>query len=75
MYIKRIYSDFSLDILKCQSFTGSGLWGQALMPQANPLRIWFDFTGDSYRLVFKEGYATLAEYESLLTGTMGKAEW
>lgn len=38
-------------------------------------RILSDFTGNSYRLVFEEGFDTLAAYEQSLTGSMRKDEW
>lgn len=47
-----------------------------LMPEKDQAtRILSDFTGDSYRLVFEEGFETLAEFEQSLTGSMKKDEW
>ncbi|MEI6947490.1 hypothetical protein V9K67_09880 [Paraflavisolibacter sp. H34] len=46
-----------------------------LLPTAQHLRVLTDFTGDAYRLILEEGYASLAEYESSLTGGMGQSEW
>lgn len=47
-----------------------------LLPQkATQLRILSDFTGDAYRLIFEEGFDTLADYEQSLTGSMATAEW
>lgn len=48
---------------------------QGLLPDAKFLRVLSDFTGDSYRLVFEEGYDNLAEFESSLAASMGKEEW
>ncbi len=38
-------------------------------------RILSDFTGDAYRLIFEEGFNTLAEYEQSLSGSMATPEW
>jgi hypothetical protein len=38
-------------------------------------RVLTDFTGDSYRLIFEEGFPTLADYEKNLTEGMSGAEW
>jgi hypothetical protein len=35
-------------------------YNKELLPEAKSSRILSDFTGDSYRLVFEEGYDTLA---------------
>jgi hypothetical protein len=48
---------------------------KGLMPDANAVRILSDFTGDAYRLIFEEGYDTLAAYENSLTDSMGKEDW
>jgi hypothetical protein len=41
-----------------------------LMPNATSTRILSDFTGDSYRLIFEEGYDSLSDYERTLVGSM-----
>ena len=46
-----------------------------LLPDARSSRILSDFTGDSYRLIFEEGFETLAEYERSLLESMDKTEW
>lgn len=47
-----------------------------LMPvNINYTRVLSDFTGNSYRLVFEEGFNTLAEFEQSLAGSMQKDEW
>jgi hypothetical protein len=46
-----------------------------MLDKAVSNRILSDFTGDSYRLIFEVGFTTLADYESSLTGGMGKPEW
>lgn len=46
-----------------------------LLPENKHARVLSDFTGDSYRLVFEEGFETLAEYESALGSSMRKDEW
>ncbi len=50
-------------------------YSHGLLPDAKASRILADFTGDSYRLIMEEGFDTLAEYESALTGGMQKPEW
>jgi len=46
-----------------------------LLPENKQARVLSDFTGDAYRLIFEEGFNTLAEYEQSLTGSMRKDEW
>jgi hypothetical protein len=46
-----------------------------LLPQAQQTRVLTDFTGDAYRLIFEEGYNTLADYEKSLSQEMGTDEW
>ena len=46
-----------------------------IMPKTSNIRVLSDFTGDAYRLIFEEGYETLAAYEENLTDSMGKEEW
>jgi hypothetical protein len=48
---------------------------KGLMPDTNAVRILSDFTGDAYRLIFEEGYDTLAAYEKSLSDSMGKEDW
>ena len=48
---------------------------QDLLPQAVHNRILSDFTGDSYRLIFEEGYESLSDFERALTEGMAKKEW
>lgn len=48
---------------------------KGLLPEAKSSRILSDFTGDSYRLIFEEGYDTLADYERSLQQSMGQADW
>jgi hypothetical protein len=50
-------------------------YSKGLLPDAKSSRILSDFTGDSYRLIFEEGYDTLNEYERSLTESMSKADW
>jgi len=50
-------------------------YSKGLLPDAKSARILSDFTGDSYRLIFEEGYNSLSEYEQSLTDSMGKANW
>jgi predicted ester cyclase len=46
-----------------------------LMPQAENTRVLSDFTGDAYRLVFEEGFNSLADYEEILSSGMKAEEW
>lgn len=46
-----------------------------MLPEAKTSRVLTDFTGDSYRLIFEEGYETLTDYEKSLGESMGKDEW
>lgn len=46
-----------------------------LLPENKQARVLSDFTGDSYRLIFEEGYDTLAQYEQSLNSSMRKDEW
>lgn len=48
---------------------------KGLLPEAKSSRILSDFTGDSYRLIFEEGYDSLGEYEKSLSESMNKIEW
>jgi hypothetical protein len=50
-------------------------YSKGMLPDAKSSRVLSDFTGDSYRLIFEEGYDTLAEYEKSLAESMGKADW
>ncbi|MEJ6979552.1 hypothetical protein WG906_03775 [Pedobacter sp. P351] len=45
------------------------------MPKTESVRVLSDFTGDSYRLIFEEGFNTLADYEQSLTSSMGGEDW
>jgi hypothetical protein len=48
---------------------------QGLMPQGKSKRVLTDFTGDSYRLIFEEGFDTLADYEKALASGMKEEQW
>jgi hypothetical protein len=50
-------------------------YSKGLLPDAKSARILTDFTGQSYRLIFEEGYDSLAAYEKSLGLSMGKAAW
>jgi len=50
-------------------------YSKGLLPDAKSARVLSDFTGNSYRLIFEEGYNSLAEYDQSLTDSMGKASW
>ncbi|WP_121352827.1 ester cyclase [Flavisolibacter nicotianae] len=48
---------------------------QKLMPEAQQARVFTDFTGDAYRLIFEEGFDSLMDYEASLTGSMHQEAW
>lgn len=50
-------------------------YSKGMLPDAKSSRVLSDFTGDSYRLVFEEGYDSLADYEKSLAESMKKADW
>jgi len=50
-------------------------YSNGLLPEAKSSRILTDFTGDSYRLIFEEGYDSLADYEKSLTSSMQEDAW
>jgi len=45
-----------------------------LMPDTDH-RVFTDFTGESYRLIFEEGFENLGEFEVSLTSSMKTEEW
>lgn len=50
-------------------------YSNGLLPEAKSSRILTDFTGDSYRLIFEEGYDSLADYEKSLASSMQEDAW
>ena len=46
-----------------------------LLPDAKSAKVLTDFTGDSYRLIFEEGYDSLEEYEKALGQSMDQVAW
>lgn len=50
-------------------------YSKGLLPDAKSSRILSDFTGDSYRLIFEEGYDLLSDYEKSLAESMDKNDW
>ena len=46
-----------------------------LMPETQQMRVLTDFTGDSYRLIFEEGFDSLTDYELSLSSSMKTEEW
>jgi hypothetical protein len=48
---------------------------KGLLPDARSARVLTDFTGQAYRLIFEEGYDTLAAYETSLADSTGKSSW
>lgn len=47
----------------------------ALLPSSQQARVLTDFTGDAYRLIFEEGFNSLADYETSLAGEQKAEEW
>lgn len=45
-----------------------------LMPQ-DSARVFTDFTGEAYRLIFEEGFNTLNDFEVSLTNSMRTSDW
>jgi predicted ester cyclase len=45
-----------------------------MMPE-NGARVFSDFTGDSYRLIFEEGFDSLGDYEVSLNSSMKTPDW
>lgn len=48
---------------------------QHLLPEAAHVRVLTDFTGKSYRLIFEEGYTSLAAYETSLAESLRSEAW
>jgi hypothetical protein len=46
-----------------------------LLPNAQHARVLSDFTGDSYRLIFEEGFDSLESFETSLGSSMRAEEW
>lgn len=46
-----------------------------LLPHTETMRLFTDFTGDAYRLIFEQGVNSLADYENFLQDSMSKDEW
>jgi hypothetical protein len=46
-----------------------------LLPNSQHARVLSDFTGDSYRLVFEEGFDSLESFETSLGSSMRAEEW
>lgn len=46
-----------------------------ILPEGKAARVLTDFTGDAYRLIMEEGFDSLNEYETKLSGGMATAEF
>ena len=46
-----------------------------MMPQAKSSRVLTDFTGDAYRLILENGFDSLLEYETSMSGGTADPEW
>jgi hypothetical protein len=75
MYIVRDIFQLRFGVYKEAKTLIDEAYRKGLLPDAKSSRVLSDFTGDSYRLVFEEGYDSLADYEEALEKSMGKADW
>jgi hypothetical protein len=48
---------------------------KGLLPDGKSSRILTDFTGESYRLIFEEGYDSMDMFEHELRASMSKPDW
>lgn len=46
-----------------------------MFPDSHSVRALSDFTGDAYRFVLEQAFASLADYEKALTTEMLRDEW
>jgi hypothetical protein len=46
-----------------------------MLPDAQSVRVLSDFTGDAYRLITEENFASLADYEESLNSTLKGKDW
>lgn len=75
MYIVRDIFQLHFGVYKEAKSLLDDAYSKGILPDAKSSRILSDFTGNSYRLVFEEGYDTLSEYEKSLGESIGKADW
>lgn len=75
MYIVRNIFKLRFDSFKDVKILLDEAYSKGLLPDVKSARILSGFTGDSYRLIFEEGYDSLAEYENLLTEHINKPTW
>lgn len=75
MYIVRDIFRLHFGAFKKAKLLLDEAYSKGLLPDAKSARILSDFTGDAYRLVFEEGYDSLAEYEQTLLQSMKKTDW
>lgn len=75
MYIIRDIFHLKFGAYKDAKLLLDDAYSRGLLPDAKSSRVLSDFTGDSYRLVFEEGYDSLGEYEKSLTESLKKADW
>lgn len=75
MYIVRDIFQLRFGVYKEAKALLDEAYSKGLLPDAKSSRVLSDFTGGSYRLVFEEGYDSLADYEKSLEEGMGKPDW
>lgn len=75
MYIVRDIFQLRFGAFKDAKALLDEAYSKGLLPDVKSARILSDFTGGSYRLIFEEGYDSLAEFEKSLSESMRKPEW
>jgi hypothetical protein len=49
--------------------------GKNMLPDTQSVRVMSDFTGDAYRLIMEENFASLADYEESLNSALKEKDW
>jgi hypothetical protein len=75
MYIVRDIFQLRFGVFKNAKALLEEAYSKGLLPDAKSAKVLSDFTGDAYRLIFEEGYDSLAEYEQSLQQSMNNADW
>jgi hypothetical protein len=75
MYIVREIFQLKFGHFKAANLLLKEAMEKGMMPDASFSKVYSDFTGDSYRLIFENGYTTLADFEKELTTRMPQPEW
>lgn len=75
MFIVRDIFQLHFGVYKEAKILLDEAYSKGLLPDAQSARVLTDFTGDAYRLIFEEGYGSLAAYEQSLQDSMNKTDW